>query len=48
LEYAYDSSINSGIIPKLLIIINPGNPTAKILSEDTIKFIIMFAYDRKM
>ncbi|EAS04389.1 class I/II aminotransferase (macronuclear) [Tetrahymena thermophila SB210] len=37
-----------GINPKILVVINPGNPTGQVLSYDTIKQMIEFAYDHKM
>jgi alanine transaminase len=32
--------------PKCLVVINPGNPTGAIFSEDTIKKMIKFATDK--
>jgi aspartate/methionine/tyrosine aminotransferase len=37
LERSYNEAKNKGINPKLITIINPGNPTGQVLSENSIK-----------
>ena len=34
--------------PRAIVIINPGNPTGSVLSEQNIKDVIKFAYDNKL
>ena len=31
-------------VPRALVVINPGNPTGQLLSEDVIKSVLQFAY----
>ncbi|KRW98564.1 Pyridoxal phosphate-dependent transferase [Pseudocohnilembus persalinus] len=48
LERAYTEAKSRKINPKILVVINPGNPCGNILTEETIKKFIKFAYDKKM
>lgn len=38
------AAIDEGVDPRLLVIINPGNPTGGVLSSDDIKEILLLAY----
>ena len=44
LQRSYDEAAAKGVKPRLIVIINPGNPTGQILTEETIKKIVEFAY----
>lgn len=48
LEKSFLNSKKSGINPKILVVINPGNPTGQVMSEETIKHFIEFAYENKL
>jgi len=48
MELYYNNAINHGVKPKILVVINPGNPTGSVLNDNTIKFLVRFAYDKKM
>lgn len=43
LEKSISDAIKSGIEPKAIVVINPGNPTGSVLSKENIKMIINFA-----
>lgn len=40
--------MKNGLTPKCLCVINPGNPTGAIFSEDTIRKMIKFATEKKL
>lgn len=43
LERAYGEAIGSGVNPKAIVVINPGNPTGAILTEACMRDIVAFA-----
>lgn len=47
---AYEQSKKemNGVAPKVLCVINPGNPTGNVLSKENIEGIVKFAYDNDM
>jgi len=44
LQRGYDESVAKGVKPRLIVIINPGNPTGQVLTESTIRKIVEFSY----
>lgn len=48
LRQTYKVNYDQGIRPKILVLINPGNPTGNILSKENLKEIVKFCYDNKM
>ena len=48
LNDVYKTYLDSGHRLKALVVINPGNPTGNILSEQNIEDIIKFCYDHKL
>lgn len=48
LQKSYDEYVNSGHRVKAMVIINPGNPTGNILSEENIADIIKFCYNNNL
>jgi alanine transaminase len=48
LNKAYKTYYDKGHRLKAMVIINPGNPTGNILSEENIRDIIKFCYDNKL
>ncbi|EGR32052.1 hypothetical protein IMG5_097990 [Ichthyophthirius multifiliis] len=48
LNRSYKNSKKHGINPKILVVINPGNPTGQVLSYKTIEQMIEFAYNNRM
>lgn len=44
----YRRAYDRGLIPKVFIIINPGNPTGNVLSKENIQDIVKFCFDNKM
>lgn len=44
---AYDAA-KGDCVPRAIVIINPGNPTGQLLSEQNIKDVVMFARDRNL
>lgn len=48
LQKSYLKSKNLGINPKILVVINPGNPTGQVMSKQTIQDMIKFAFDNKL
>lgn len=48
LEKCYNSSKKLGVNPKMLVVINPGNPTGGVLTQETIAKIIQFATEKKL
>ena len=45
---AYNKAVALGTRPKMIVIINPNNPTGSYLSDEDIQFIIRFAYERNI
>jgi aspartate/methionine/tyrosine aminotransferase len=43
LERAFGEAVQSGVTPKALVVINPGNPTGAILTEACMRDIVSFA-----
>jgi len=43
LEEAYTGAIGSGVTPKAIVVINPGNPTGAILTRECMQDIVSFA-----
>lgn len=43
LEDAVQGAIKEGIRPRAIVVINPGNPTGSVLSEDNMRMLIQFA-----
>ena len=48
IEGSYRKARDSGVVPKSLIVINPGNPTGEVLSRKNIEDVIKFCYEQKM
>lgn len=49
LERAYEqATADNGFSPRVLCVINPGNPTGNVLSKSNIEGIIRFAYEKDM
>jgi aspartate/methionine/tyrosine aminotransferase len=48
MQVALDKARNKGINVKSLVIINPGNPNGQVLSLESIKQIIEFAYNNRL
>lgn len=48
LENRYTFAKRQGINPKLIVVINPGNPAGNILEPGNMAEIIKFSYDKKM
>lgn len=48
MEKAYKTNRDMGRNINSMVVINPGNPTGQLLSEDNIKEIIKFSYDHKL
>ena len=45
---SYNAAVEKGSTPRLLVLINPGNPTGQILSRAQMEDIIKFAHERKI
>lgn len=43
LEEAYSGAVGSGVTPKAIVVINPGNPTGAILTNECMQDIVSFA-----
>lgn len=48
IKAAYQEAVNEGTDVRAIVIINPGNPTGASLSEDDVKAVIEFAYEKKL
>eukprot|EP01133_Synstelium_polycarpum_P018946 gene18946-22673_t len=48
LERAYQTSAANGVIPRALVIINPGNPTGQTLDRDNMEEIVQFCFNRNI
>lgn len=48
LENAVNNARKSGCQPKVLVVINPGNPTGQVLTRECIEDVIRFAYHQKL
>uniref|UniRef100_A0A914BUL4 alanine transaminase n=1 Tax=Acrobeloides nanus TaxID=290746 RepID=A0A914BUL4_9BILA len=48
LEKAYKNAEKKGIVPKILVLINPGNPTGQVMSKEKIRELVEFAFSRKL
>lgn len=49
LQRSYDDAVQkNGVGPKVICIINPGNPTGNVLSKENLQNIIKFAYENDM
>jgi len=48
LERVYDESVAKGVTPRALVVINPGNPTGQVMSEDSMKAAIRFCKEKKV
>ena len=48
LEYQYKKAVKEGIKPKVLVLINPGNPTGNVVSVENITSILKFCYDHHL
>eukprot|EP01102_Stenamoeba_stenopodia_P004541 TRINITY_DN1483_c0_g1_i1.p1 TRINITY_DN1483_c0_g1~~TRINITY_DN1483_c0_g1_i1.p1 ORF type:complete len:538 (+),score=125.19 TRINITY_DN1483_c0_g1_i1:111-1724(+) len=48
LEKAWNDAKNNGVIPRALVIINPGNPTGQVLLEENMREIIDFCKRRRV
>jgi aspartate/methionine/tyrosine aminotransferase len=48
LEKSVSYAKDRGVKIKAMVVINPGNPTGQILSEETIRGIIKFCYNNKI
>ena len=48
LERSWNESEKNGIQPRALVVINPGNPTGAIFSEETIQKMIRFAVKKRI
>lgn len=47
LERVYEESLQT-CNPRVLVVINPGNPTGQVLSKENIQEIIKFAYKKRL
>lgn len=43
LQRAYDEAAAGGVAPRVLVVINPGNPTGQCLSEEAVRGVVEFA-----
>jgi alanine transaminase len=48
LETNYDKAVKNGIDVKLMVVINPGNPTGAVFTKKTIESIVKFCYKNKI
>ena len=48
LERAYNEAVARGVNVRGIVVINPGNPVGSVLSEETIKKVILFANARNL
>ena len=48
MKTALDKAISQGITPKLLIVINPGNPTGQVLSYEGMREILEFCEEHRL
>lgn len=48
LDAAYASGLASGILPRALVVINPGNPTGQVLSKETMLDVIQFCEEKNL
>lgn len=48
LERAYQRGVDHGATIKGIVVINPGNPTGQVLSEDDLKSVLQFAHEKKL
>lgn len=48
LKKSYAAAVKKGINPVAIVVINPGNPTGAILSEENIKMVLRFAREHKL
>lgn len=48
LEKSYQKAVDSGLNVRGIVMINPGNPTGQVLSEDNIKSVLKFAHDKNL
>ena len=46
LEESYQRAVESGINPRALVLINPGNPTGQCLDEKNLQLLLEFCVDR--
>lgn len=46
LEAAYDRAKAGGTRPRAIVVINPGNPTGSVLSEQNVESVVEFAHER--
>jgi alanine transaminase len=45
---AKDAAIAKGSTPRILVIINPGNPTGQVLSKENMEAVVRFAHENKL
>lgn len=48
IEEAYNDAVARGVSPRLLVVINPGNPTGSNIHKDSIADILKFAKERNL
>lgn len=48
MERAYKEHYNNGRVINSMVVINPGNPTGQLLSEENVRDIIKFCYNHKL
>lgn len=48
LQRSYDEASSSGIAPRAIVVINPGNPTGQVLSRNNIEAIIKFSHKNNL
>lgn len=48
LNNSYNDARGRGVNPKVIVVINPGNPTGQVLGKETIESIIRFAHDKRL
>uniref|UniRef100_A0A7S3N8F6 Aminotransferase class I/classII large domain-containing protein n=1 Tax=Euplotes harpa TaxID=151035 RepID=A0A7S3N8F6_9SPIT len=46
LERSYQEATDKGTRIRGIVVINPGNPTGQVLSEDDLKLVLKFAHDK--
>lgn len=48
LERSHKESVAKGVTPKVLVVINPGNPTGTLITRQNLEKMVKFAYEKKM
>lgn len=48
LQKVYDATVAKGAMPRILVVVNPGNPTAQLLDRNQMTEIVKFAHAHKV